>query len=106
MSGIATIIFLLVVQGKVPSYLGSSASFVGGVVAVRAVGSTTSDVLGALLVSGVVLALVGLGIHLVGVRVVNRVLPPAVTGAVVMLIAPCALADRLTTPPAVRAVPC
>ena len=29
MSGIATICFLLIVKGKVPSYLGSSASFVG-----------------------------------------------------------------------------
>ncbi|SDF50653.1 uracil-xanthine permease [Blastococcus fimeti] len=86
MSGIATIVFLLVVQGKVPSYLGSSASFVGGVVAVRAAGGSDADVLGALLVSGVVLALVGLVIHLVGVRVINRVLPPAVTGAVVLLI--------------------
>ncbi len=86
MSGVATILFLLIVQGKVPSYLGSSASFVGGVVAVRAAGGSSSDVLGALLVSGVVLALAGLVIHLVGVRVVNRVLPPAVTGAVVMLI--------------------
>lgn len=86
MSGVATILFLLIVQGKVPSYLGSSASFVGGVVAVRAAGGSTSDVLGALLVSGVVLALVGLVIHLAGVRVLNRVLPPAVTGAVVMLI--------------------
>src|SRR3954453_2527071 len=86
MSGVATILFLLIVQGRVPSYLGSSASFVGGVVAVRAAGGSDADVLGALLVSGVVLALAGLGIHLVGVRVVNRVLPPAVTGAVVMLI--------------------
>ncbi|NEK84777.1 nitrate reductase [Blastococcus saxobsidens] len=86
MSGFATIIFLLIVQGKVPSYLGSSASFVGGVVAVRAAGGTTSDVLGALLVSGVALALAGVLIHLAGVRLVNKVLPPAVTGAVVMLI--------------------
>ena len=29
MSGIATICFLLIVKGKVPSYLGTSASFVG-----------------------------------------------------------------------------
>ena len=36
MSGIATIVFLLIVQGKVPSYLGTSAAFVGGVVAIRA----------------------------------------------------------------------
>src|ERR671928_1500659 len=86
MSGIATIIFLLIVNGKVPSYLGTSASFVGGVIAVRAQGGDSADVVGAILVSGVVLALVGLVIHFMGARVVNAVLPPAVTGAVVMLI--------------------
>ncbi|HEX5770607.1 MAG TPA: solute carrier family 23 protein, partial [Nocardioidaceae bacterium] len=36
MSGIATICFLLIVQGKVPSYLGTSASFVGGASAIYA----------------------------------------------------------------------
>jgi uracil-xanthine permease len=86
MSGIATIIFLLIVQGKVPSYLGTSASFVGGVAAVRAQGGDSSDVVGAILVSGIVLALVGLLIQAAGPQVVNRVLPPAVTGAVVLLI--------------------
>jgi uracil-xanthine permease len=86
MSGIATIIFLLIVNGKVPSYLGTSASFVGGVIAVRAQGGSSADVVGAILVSGVVLALVGVAIHFMGARVVNTVLPPAVTGAVVMLI--------------------
>ena len=86
MSGIATILFLLIVQGKVPSYLGTSASFVGGVVAIRANGGDSSDVIGAILVAGVVLALVGVLIHFAGVGVVNKVLPPAVTGAVVMLI--------------------
>ncbi|MCW2635558.1 MAG: uracil-xanthine permease [Blastococcus sp.] len=86
MSGFATIIFLLIVNGKVPSYLGTSASFVGGVVAVRAQGGDSGDVVGAILVSGVVLALVGVVIHFMGARVVNNVLPPAVTGAVVMLI--------------------
>jgi uracil-xanthine permease len=86
MSGIATIIFLLIVQGKVPSYLGTSASFVGGVAAVRAQGGDDADVVGAILVSGVVLALVGLLIQRAGTGVVNKVLPPAVTGAVVLLI--------------------
>src|SRR5512146_1256511 len=38
MSGVGTIIFLLMVNGKVPSYLGTSASFVGGVAAIRAQG--------------------------------------------------------------------
>jgi uracil-xanthine permease len=86
MSGIATIIFLLIVQGKVPSYLGTSASFVGGVAAVRAQGGDNADVVGAILVSGIVLALIGLLIQAAGPAVVNRVLPPAVTGAVVLLI--------------------
>src|SRR3712207_5009307 len=86
MSGIATIIFLLIVNGKVPSYLGTSASFVGGVFAVRAAGGDDADVVGAILVSGVVLAIVGVIIHFAGVRAVNKVLPPAVTGGVVMII--------------------
>ena len=34
MSGIATICFLLIVGGKVPSYLGTSASFVGAAAAI------------------------------------------------------------------------
>lgn len=86
MSGIATIVYLLIVQGKVPSYLGTSAAFVGGVAAVRAQGGDSGDVVGAILVSGVVLAIVGLLIQQAGPRVVNKVLPPAVTGAVVLLI--------------------
>src|SRR3954462_9041801 len=86
MSGVGTIIFLLIVNGRGPSYLGTSASFVGGVLAVRAQSDSDAAVLGAILVSGVVLALVGVLIHFLGARVVNAVLPPAVTGAVVMLI--------------------
>ncbi|GAB3344461.1 uracil-xanthine permease family protein [Modestobacter lapidis] len=86
MSGIATILFLLIVKGQVPSYLGTSAAFVGGVLAVRAAGGDDSDVVGAILVSGVVLAVVGALIHVLGPRVVNAVLPPAVTGAVIIII--------------------
>ena len=86
MSGIATIAFLLIVQGKVPSYLGTSASFVGGVAAIRAQGGDSADVTGAILVAGVVLAVIGLLIHFLGSGVLHRVLPPVVTGAVVMLI--------------------
>jgi uracil-xanthine permease len=86
MSGIATMCFLLIVQGKVPSYLGTSASFVGGAAAIYAQGGDPSDVTGAVLVAGVVLALVGVLIHFAGTRVLHAVLPPVVTGAVVMLI--------------------
>jgi uracil-xanthine permease len=86
MSGVATIVFLLIVQGKVPSYLGTSASFVGGVAAIRAQGGDSADVTGAILVSGAVLAIIGVLIHFLGSGVLHKVLPPVVTGAVVMLI--------------------
>ena len=86
MSGVATICFLLIVQGKVPSYLGTSASFVGGVAAIRAQGGDSPDVTGAILVAGLVLIGAGVAIHVLGSGVLYRVLPPVVTGAVVMLI--------------------
>ena len=86
MSGIGTILFLLIVNGKVPSYLGTSASFVASAAAIRAGGGNSGSVTGAILVAGVVLALVGIVIHLVGAHVLRRVLPPVVSGAVVMLI--------------------
>jgi uracil-xanthine permease len=86
MSGVATILFLLIVQGKIPSYLGTSASFVGGVVAIRAAQGDDATVTGAILVAGLVLAVVGVAIHFLGVQIIHKIFPPVVTGAVVMLI--------------------
>lgn len=86
MSGIATLLFLLLTRNKVPSYLGSSASFVGVATAIYTMGGNPADVSGALLIVGLALFLVGLVIHFAGARVIHTVLPPVVTGAVVMLI--------------------
>ena len=85
-SGICTILFLLVTQNKVPSYLGTSASFVAGVTAIRLQGGDSADVTGAILVCGLVLLAVGVLVHFAGAGLIHKVLPPAVTGAVVMLI--------------------
>ncbi|MGI9156708.1 MAG: uracil-xanthine permease family protein, partial [Marmoricola sp.] len=85
-SGISTILFLLIVKNRVPSYLGTSASFVASVAAIRMQGGDSGAVTGAILIAGVVLALVGLLVHVAGSKVIHAVLPPAVTGAVVMLI--------------------
>src|SRR3954468_5291116 len=76
-SGLCTILFLLIVNNKVPSYLGTSASFVAAVAAIRGQGGDSSDVTGAILVAGLVLALVGVLVHLAGARVIHAVLPPA-----------------------------
>ncbi|WP_409483150.1 uracil-xanthine permease family protein [Arsenicicoccus dermatophilus] len=86
MSGVATLVFLALVRGRVPSYLGSSASFVGVATAIHAAGGSPAHVSGAMLWCGVALLVVGLVIHLAGASVVHRTLPPVVTGAVVMLI--------------------
>jgi uracil-xanthine permease len=86
-SGICTILFLLITSNKVPSYLGTSASFVASVTAIRLVhDGDSADVTGAILVAGLVLAAVGILVHFAGAHVIHKVLPPAVTGAVVMLI--------------------
>src|SRR2546428_8739105 len=51
MSGVATILFLLIVNGKIPSYLGTSASFVAGVAAIRAQGGDSKEVTGSILIA-------------------------------------------------------
>ncbi len=85
-SGICTILFLLIVNNKVPSYLGTSASFVASVAAIRALGGDSADVTGAILIAGLVLAVFGVLVHIAGPGLIHTLLPPAVTGAVVMLI--------------------
>ena len=85
MSGVATIIFLLIVNGKLPSYLGTSASFVAAVAAIRAQGGDFGHVTGAILIAGLTPAVVGVS-STRGSHYVRAVLPPVVTGAVVMLI--------------------
>jgi uracil-xanthine permease len=85
-SGICTILFLLIVSNRVPSYLGTSASFVASVAAIRGQGGDSADVTGAIMVAGIVLGLVGVLVHFAGSQLIHKVLPPAITGAVVMLI--------------------
>ncbi|MDX6324522.1 MAG: hypothetical protein QOK15_876, partial [Nocardioidaceae bacterium] len=85
-SGICTILFLLINQNRVPSYLGTSASFVAGVAAIRAQHGDSADVTGSIMVAGLVLLVIGILVHFSGAGLIHRILPPAVTGAVVMLI--------------------
>ncbi|MER7999133.1 MULTISPECIES: uracil-xanthine permease family protein [unclassified Streptomyces] len=85
-SGVATALFLLLTRGRIPSYLGSSLSFVGVSAVIASQGGDAGTLTGALLVVGACLAGCGIAIHVLGARVIHAVLPPAVTGAVVMLI--------------------
>ncbi|MGK4584599.1 uracil-xanthine permease family protein [Kitasatospora sp. HPMI-4] len=85
-SGVATVFFLLVTGGRIPSYLGSSLSFVGVAAVIKAQGGDAATLTGALLVVGAVLAACGAVVQAAGAKVIHMVLPPVVTGAVVMLI--------------------
>ena len=84
-SGIGTLLFLVITQNKVPSYLGSSFAFIAPITA-----STQSDSMGAALggvmVTGVLLALLGLLVSKVGTRWISVLMPPVVMGSIVALI--------------------
>ena len=84
-SGIGTMLFLLITRNKVPSYLGSSFAFLAPIAAATADGGAAAA-LGGVLVTGVVLALVGLIVRASGIKWIEWMLPPVVTGTIVMLI--------------------
>ena len=91
MSGVGTLIFFLVVGGRVPSYLGSSFSFIGVVIAATAYGGSGPNpnlgvALGGIIACGTVYAAVGLIVMGVGVGWIERFMPPVVTGSVVAVI--------------------
>ena len=83
-SGIGTALFLLITRGRVPSYLGSSFAFIAPLTASAADGPAAQ--LGGIVAVGVLLAVVGLVVKALGARVIDAVMPPVVTGAIVALI--------------------
>ncbi|MGX6512230.1 uracil-xanthine permease family protein [Rhodococcus sp. SJ-2] len=83
-SGIGTVLFLLITRGRVPSYLGSSFAFIAPLTA--SAGSGPAAQLGGIVAAGAVLAIIGLIVKALGSRVIDAVMPPVVTGAVVALI--------------------
>ncbi len=91
MSGIGTLIFFLITGGRVPSYLGSSFAFIGVVIAATGFAGQGANpnigvALGGIIACGLVYTLIGVIVHLVGTRWIERFMPPVVTGAVVAVI--------------------
>ena len=84
-SGIGTLLFLVITQNKVPSYLGSSFAFIAPITA-----STQADSMGAALggvmITGILLALLGLLVARVGTGWISVLMPPVVMGSIVALI--------------------
>src|SRR5947208_13823557 len=90
-SGVWTLIFFLVVGGRVPSYLGSSFSFIAVVIAATAYSGSGPNpnipvALGGIIAAGALYTLIGLVVWAAGPAWVERIMPPAVTGAIVAAI--------------------
>lgn len=90
-SGIGTLIFFLVVGGRVPSYLGSSFSFIAVVIAASAYGGSGPNpnipvALGGIVAAGVVYAAIGLFVVKSGHGWIEKLMPPVVTGGIVAAI--------------------
>jgi uracil-xanthine permease len=89
-SGIGTLIFFVCVRGRVPSYLGSSFSFIAVVISAEAIaGGPTPNIpaaLGGIIACGAIYAVVGIIVIAVGYKWVEFLMPPVVTGAVVAMI--------------------
>jgi uracil-xanthine permease len=91
MSGIGTLVFFVVVGGKVPSYLGSSFAFIGVVIAATGYAGQGANAhlgvaLGGIIACGALVALIGLVVTLAGTGWIETLMPPVVTGAVVAVI--------------------
>lgn len=91
MSGICTVMFFLITGGRMPSYLGSSFAFIGPVIAVTAYAGAGFNgnlnvALGGIMACGIIYALIGLLVMKTGTGWIERLMPPIVTGAIVMII--------------------
>ncbi|MBB6261068.1 uracil-xanthine permease [Paenochrobactrum gallinarii] len=86
-SGIGTLLFFFITGGRVPSYLGSSFAFIAVVIAATGYAGSGPNAnigvaLGGIIACGAIYALIGLIVMGVGTGWVEKLMPPAVTGAI------------------------
>ncbi len=93
-AGIGTLLFHWITKKKVPVFLGSSFAFMGGIIAI--IGDSRmgdpdfidklAQVKGALIIAGLVYAIFSALIKIFGYEKVNKLLPPIVTGPIIIVI--------------------
>ena len=84
-SGIGTLLFLTITGNRLPSYLGSSFTFIAPLTAATAL-EGTGAALGGILATGLLLTAIGVVVHLAGTGWIHALMPPAVMGTIVALI--------------------
>jgi uracil permease len=84
-AGIGTLIFHAVTRGKVPVFLASSFAFIAPIqFGIKEFG--LGQTLGGLVAAGIVYILLSLLVKFKGVEIIEKLLPPVVTGPVIMVI--------------------
>lgn len=90
MNGIGTLLYLFIVKGKIPAYLGSSFAFIapaGAVIGNQAApGAGYAAALGGFIAAGLVFTIVALIIRAAGTGWIQVIFPPAAMGAIVAVI--------------------
>ena len=84
-SGVGTMLFLALTRNKVPSYLGSSFAFIAPIMAAKGQHDMGAALFG-IIITGLLLAAVGLIVNATGTGWIDKLMPPVVTGAIVALI--------------------
>ncbi len=92
-SGLATICFLFITKGKIPLYYGSSFSYIAAIVGITGAnfGTPAPDMLISqaqfgIICSGFISILAGLIVSRFGMKSIEKVLPPTVTGSIALVI--------------------
>ncbi|MBP2240060.1 uracil permease [Cytobacillus eiseniae] len=85
-SGIATILFLIITQFKVPAYLGSSFAFIAPILIASNGGDNPGNAMIGAMAVGITYGLVSLIIWKAGYKWLMRLLPPIVVAPVIMVI--------------------
>ncbi len=84
-SGVGTLLFLLITGNRLPSYLGSSFAIIAPVLAATASGGMGAA-LGGIVLVGALLVVIGVVVHFAGSHWIEVLMPPVVTGTIVALI--------------------
>ena len=90
-SGVGTLLFFVLTGGRLPSYLGSSFAFIAVVIAASGYGGSGANpnmpvALGGIFAAGLLYMLIGVVVQRAGTDWIERLMPPAVTGAIVAAI--------------------
>ncbi|WP_407452730.1 uracil-xanthine permease family protein [Bifidobacterium pullorum] len=85
-TAMSTALFLLINKNVLPSYLGSSFGFIAPITAVTTANKGLAVASFGIMVTGLLLALIGLLVHFAGSKWIDVVMPPVVNGAIVAII--------------------